>query len=102
MPQKPTGRYSQPQSHLVASEDPIGSKHTPRAPSLASMGPCALGPCEILLLTLLLSLMSLVMGLGTQWSQAMNCEATHTTQTGNMEPLADTFFALEHGRSEGF
>ena len=102
MPQKPTALYNQPQSHPVASEDPIGSKHMPRAPSLASMGPFAPGPCEISLLTLPLSLVSLVLGLGTQWSQAMHCEAAQTTQTGNMEPLADTFSAREHGRSEGF
>ena len=39
---------------------------------------------EISLLTLPLSLVSLVLGLGTQWSQAMHCEAAQTTQTGNI------------------
>ena len=60
------------------------------------MGLCAQDLCEITLLTLPLSLVSLVLGLGTHWSQAMHCEATHTTQTGNMEPLADTFSSLEN------
>ena len=58
--------------------------------------------CEIPILTLPLSFVSLVLELGTQWSQAMHCEDAQTTQTGNMETLVDTFFAQEQGRSEGF
>ena len=83
--------------YLVASKDPIGSKHTPRAPSLTSMGPCAPDLCEITLLTLPLSLVSLVLGLGTQWSQAMHCEAApyhtdrqHGTTGGHFSSLKNT------------
>ena len=58
------------------------------------MGPCAPDLCEITLLTLRLSLVSLVLGHWTQWSQAMHCEGTQASQTGNMEPLADTLSSL--------